>query len=89
VIAAELEQDRLVLRVTDNGEGLKREPARQKGSGLAITRGRLATLYGPHHSLVLRNVRPCGVEARISVPFHLHAHTYFEKDNVELQSTDR
>jgi sensor histidine kinase YesM len=95
-IAAERDGDRLVLCVTDNGEGLKEEPKGHQGAGLAITRGRLATLYGPKQSLLLRNVGEGGVEARITLPFRIHSdadtadqthsETYYEKDHVELQS---
>jgi hypothetical protein len=61
-IAAERFGDTLVLRVSDNGGGL-REVTRKatsspphQGMGLTITRGRLESLYGPQQSLVLRNL---------------------------------
>jgi LytS/YehU family sensor histidine kinase len=91
LVAAERDADKLVLRVTDNGEGLKQSPLRtaHEGMGLTITRGRLATLYGPNQSLVLRNVPLGGVEARITLPFRENTGNYDEKDHVELQSTHR
>ena len=47
-IAAEKYGETLVLRVTDNGEGLHEDPDHrpESGKGLAITRGRLESLYG-------------------------------------------
>jgi two-component system LytT family sensor kinase len=89
LVTAERDADKLVLRVTDNGEGLKQSPlgTSHEGMGLTITRGRLATLYGPNQSLVLRNVPSGGVEARITLPFRENTGKYYEKDHVELQST--
>jgi two-component system, LytTR family, sensor kinase len=91
LVTAERDAEKLVLRVIDNGEGLKQSPLRiaHEGSGLTITRGRLATLYGPNQSLVLRNVPSGGVEARITLPFRENTANYYEKDHVELQNTHR
>jgi signal transduction histidine kinase len=90
-IAAERDADTLVLRVTDNGQGLTDDPLKpvQQGMGLAITRGRLESLYGAGQSLVLRNLPAGGVEARITLPLRLPSATYYERDHVEIQSTDR
>ena len=89
-VAADREGNSLVLRVTDNGEGLRVDPLKpvRRGMGLAITRGRLESLYGPHQSLVLKNRPSGGVEVRITLPFRTNT-TNDEKDHVELQSTDR
>jgi two-component system, LytTR family, sensor kinase len=99
-IAAERYGETLVLRVTDNGEGLHPEaldhdPGRrpQSGKGLAITRGRLESLYGSHQSLVLRNLQTGGAEVRITMPFRQDAedprvHHPEEGENAELQSTN-
>ncbi|HVW86903.1 MAG TPA: histidine kinase [Bryobacteraceae bacterium] len=92
-IVAELQGEALVLRIVDNGVGLpddSKKPVHQ-GMGLAITRGRLESLYGPQQSLVLRNLPHGGAEARIILPFREQAATnqQQEKDHVELQSTDR
>jgi hypothetical protein len=38
--------------------------------GLAITRGRLESLYGLKQSLTLRNLKTGGVEARVTMPFN-------------------
>jgi len=90
-ITAEQFEGTLVLRVADNGEGLKDHPASagHRGMGLAITRGRLQSLYGPQQSLVLRNLPAGGVEARITLPLRMGAATNREEDHAELQSTDR
>jgi two-component system LytT family sensor kinase len=87
-IAAERYADTLVLRVTDNGAGFKEE-APVQGMGLGITRGRLESLYGPHQSLVLRNLPVGGVEARITMPFRPQLLSTGDEANAELQSTDR
>jgi len=92
-IMAERYGDTLVIRVTDNGAGLSEDftdPARQ-GLGLANTRGRLESLYGPDQSLALRNLPAGGVEARITMPFRTQAATSQEllEDHVELQSNNR
>lgn len=90
-IAVERYNDTLVLRVSDNGAGFKddaQQPVHQ-GMGLGITRGRLESLYGPHQSLVLRNLPAGGVEARITMPFRTQASSIGSEQNAELQSTDR
>lgn len=94
-IAAEIYGDTLVLRVTDNGEGLKSDPDKPQtsGKGLAITRGRLETLYGSHQSLVVRNVQTGGTEARITLPFKTHTEYPHpeeteEGENAELQGAN-
>lgn len=94
-IAAERYGETLVLRVTDNGEGLKHDPEHrpESGKGLAITRGRLESLYGARQSLGIRNLPAGGVEARITLPFHAateaprEPHSK-ERENAELQGTN-
>ncbi len=92
-IAVERYADTLVLRVTDNGAGFKddaQHPVHQ-GMGLGITRGRLESLYGPHQSLVVRNLPAGGVEARITMPFRPQSPQKLSTGNeedAELQSTD-
>ena len=108
---AENSEAMLVLRVTDNGAGFEADTKceagsgleggsgndrpRHQGMGLAITRGRLESLYGPRQSLVLRNLPEGGVEARISMPLKVPAVTDAGSNNesgeghVELQSADR
>ena len=89
-IAVERYGDTLVLRVTDNGAGFKEDaqhPVHQ-GMGLGITRGRLESLYGPHQSLILRNLPAGGVEARITMPFRAQVTSTGNEVHAELQSTD-
>ncbi|MDE3195189.1 MAG: histidine kinase [Acidobacteriota bacterium] len=90
-IVAERRADTLILCVTDNGEGLKRDPLKpvHQGMGLGITRGRLESLYGPRQSLVLRNLPERGVEACMSLPFRTQEAIDQEKNHAELQSVDR
>jgi signal transduction histidine kinase len=94
-ITAERYGETLVLRVTDNGEGLKEDPDRRPGSGkgLAITRGRLESLYGSRQSLGIRNLPAGGVEARITLPFRMSTDAPREPgseegENAELQGTN-
>jgi two-component system LytT family sensor kinase len=99
-IAAETYGETLVLRVTDNGEGLRAEGLGndtgrhpESGKGLAITRGRLESLYGSDQSLLLRNVQTGGAEVRITMPFRKHVEdprvrNSQEGENAELQSTN-
>lgn len=71
-IHAERQGSNLILSVKDNGCGLPSDGAyRRSGLGLATTRGRLEKLYGHNQTLILRNVKSGGVEARILIPFFL------------------
>jgi LytS/YehU family sensor histidine kinase len=87
VISAEQDRDQLVLCVTDNGAGMKNEAeGTRDGMGLSITRGRLAALYGRDQSLVLRNLQPCGVEARITLPLRTEVGAYQLKEPLAAQT---
>lgn len=90
-VSAEQIGGTLVLRIMDNGEGLQPGSTQpdQQGFGLAITRGRLESLYGVNQSLALRNLPAGGVEARITMPFRLQPEELLSKDHAELQSIDR
>jgi two-component system, LytTR family, sensor kinase len=99
-IAAERYGETLVLRVVDNGEGLRdSRGVSGSGKGLAITRGRLESLYGFEQSLLLRDLPTGGAEARITMPFRRHSEvSSFETDmhdkhkevgNAEFQSINR
>jgi len=88
-IAAEVYADTLVLRVTDNGAGFRDDEPIRQGMGLGITRGRLESLYGPHQSLVVRNLPAGGVEARITLPFRAQADEPLKGTHAELQSSHR
>jgi signal transduction histidine kinase len=100
-VAAEKYGETLVLRVTDNGVGLKESRSQSTGMGLAITRGRLESLYGEKQSLVLRDVQTGGAEVRITLPFRRYVEPPAalpngksgegpgERKDATLQSTDR
>jgi two-component system, LytTR family, sensor kinase len=70
-ISAERDQDKLVMKVTDNGMGFAPMgvTTTQEGIGLGATRGRLERLYGNEQGLLLRNLSEGGVEALIMIPF--------------------
>lgn len=71
-IQASRQGGNLSLMVKDNGCGLPPDGVyRRNGLGLATTRGRLERLYGNNQSLILRNVKSGGVEARILLPFFM------------------
>jgi two-component system, LytTR family, sensor kinase len=95
-VAAEKYGETLVLRVTDNGMGLRETGHQSTGMGLAITKGRLESLYGERQSLVLRDVQTGGAEVRITLPFRRDTDSATETQadpaegkNAALQSTDR
>jgi two-component system LytT family sensor kinase len=92
-VSAEAQGEMLVLRVTDNGAGFDETlttPVRH-GIGLAITRGRLESLYGTQQSLLLTNLPAGGVEAKITIPFRTEAagNEIDRENHVELQGADR
>jgi len=61
---------KLVLRVSDNGQGFPAEEAATnfaQGTGLQNTRERLHTLYGDQFEFTVRNTRP-GVRCEIILP---------------------
>jgi two-component system, LytTR family, sensor kinase len=73
-IAARLEEGRernqtMVLSVRDNGPGLAEDSKDTGGVGLANTRERLRTMYGPNASLTLEQQAGGGVLATIRLPF--------------------
>ncbi len=95
-VSAEKYGDTLMLRVADNGVGLHGAGAHsgQTGLGLAITRDRLATLYGNRQSLLLLDVPNGGTETRITLPYRLReADERIDdkpgEENAAIQNTDR
>lgn len=70
VTARVVDNQRLELRVRDNGFGLPPQEVAQarEGIGLKNVRSRLAALYGNEHTFELRNAEGGGVEAYISIP---------------------
>jgi two-component system LytT family sensor kinase len=72
-IKSEKQGDRVILRVRDNGPGLKaggHSPAANFGIGLSTTRARLEVLYNHNHTLSLNNLPEGGLEVMIDVPYH-------------------
>jgi LytS/YehU family sensor histidine kinase len=90
-VSAERYDDTLLLRVVDNGVGLREAGmySGQAGMGLAITRGRLVSLYAEKQSLILRDVQTGGAEVRITLPYQEHTGHVESGENVALQSSDR
>lgn len=85
-IFAERDQQKLVLRIVDNGVGLPEDwPPPHPGVGLAITRGRLESLYGAEHSLELKNIAAGGTEARITMPLRLQKATRGETNGNRIE----
>jgi hypothetical protein len=72
-VSASATDDELVLRVVDNGVGLRsaRPESMRVGVGLGSTRERLALMYPDRHSCVLRELEQGGTEVRISLPLRL------------------
>jgi len=67
-IAARREQNVLCLEIRDDGVGLQGRDRSRPGSGLAITRERLQSLYGDAYNLDLDS-RSVGLTVRVTVPF--------------------
>ncbi len=68
-VAAEREDDVLILRVLDDGPGLDPEGGSHRGLGLSNTCKRLEQLYGDAATLELLSRERGGVEARVRLPF--------------------
>jgi two-component sensor histidine kinase len=72
-IAARKDDDRLVVRVRDNGPGPPDDA--QEGLGLRNVRARLEELYGEDQSLTLRATEN-GTTARMELPYHTSTDLY-------------
>ena len=68
-ISAARQDDRLILRVRDNGPGLLGQSA-SEGVGLRNTRERLQQLYGSKQSATLREAAAGGAIAEVIIPYH-------------------
>ncbi len=74
MVSARRDNGHLIVQVQDHGPGLSVENQRLgKGIGLSNTAGRLESLYGAAHELVLRNLEGGGFSATIRLPFHTAA----------------
>jgi sensor histidine kinase YesM len=69
-VTARREGNELVLRVRDDGPGLRTDPAVRSGVGLLNSRSRLATLYGEGGTLEVADAVGGGVVATIRLPYH-------------------
>jgi len=67
-ISATREHEKLVLRVRDDGPGLRAD-APAEGIGLENTRARIEQLYGGAARLELTEAEPCGLEVSLAIPF--------------------
>lgn len=76
-IGSQIDGERLILSVRDNGPGpvdtASRAPVPGSGVGLENVRGRLAELYGADQSFELLAPPGGGALARISLPLHIRA----------------
>ena len=76
MISAECVDDKLVMKVRDDGPGLqkggkkddKKDESQSSGVGIANIRARLEQLYGEAQSFTLKDVKPRGLEAEIIIP---------------------
>ena len=80
-ISARLQNDVLVLQLSDTGPGLGNGKSKHKSSGVGLrnTRDRLSQFYGDRQAFTLAPNDPTGLMITINIPF--------EKDHAE--STDR
>ncbi len=67
IISAQRENGRLVMRVQDDGVGIK--GAHEERIGLSNTRARLQTLYGDQHELTLTRAPAGGTIATVAIPY--------------------
>jgi sensor histidine kinase YesM len=68
-VSARATRDCLVLRVRDNGPGLRAGFQDGAGVGLRNTRERLRALYGEEQQLIVRRVYPRGTLAEVILPY--------------------
>ena len=71
MIAASRDNGRLVIRVSDDGLGLKGDPRTllDKGVGLKNIRSRIQSLYGSDGVLSFQNRTDGGVQVAFDIPF--------------------
>lgn len=73
-IDAHRENDRLIVRISDNGPGLNGEtiPEEDRGFGLRNTRERLEELYGDAFELSFMSREGGGLVAEVNLPYHTY-----------------
>jgi LytS/YehU family sensor histidine kinase len=74
-VSARRDEGRLLLRVSDNGAGLKPGAAIDEGVGVSNTRARLEHLYGQAQSLEFVHPPAGGLAVSVALPFRLRAAT--------------
>lgn len=62
-------QNRLLIEVTDTGQGIHLSPQKTEGLGLANTKSRLDALYGNNYSLDIRSLETGGCRVLVDIPF--------------------
>lgn len=67
-IHARRSETRLMIEITDDGEGMAAEPAARKGLGLSNVHARLEALYGPAFRLELIRAAGGGTCVRVTLP---------------------
>ncbi len=89
-ISAARQNGNLMIRIVDNGAGLKSDGVTlsKAGVGLSATRGRLERMYGSSQSMILRDLAAGGVEVRVVVPFVTEEMRSGHGRHGENQSTD-
>ena len=73
-IVAEVDQDKLVLTVSDNGPGVPDSMTEDSqldfsGVGLNNIRNRLQEMYGKNQRLIFSNEKPSGCKATVIIPY--------------------
>ncbi len=83
-LSATREDDRLFLRVTDNGPGLPTDDGwlleDEEGVGLPNTRARLQQLYGSDQRLSLTPAEGGGLMVEVEMPYHTQREELTESD---------
>ena len=72
-ISAKVQQDMLLLQLSDTGPGLGNGDSKQKSSGVGLknTRERLQQLYGDRQAFTLGPNQPHGLVVTINIPFEV------------------
>lgn len=84
-IQASRHDDRLEIKIKDDGPGLTHKNAGGNGIGLSNTRARLQQLYGDQASLTVENGDRGGVVVTMVLPYHLASGTS-EREVMEVHA---